>query len=105
MQPSIVKPTMSNGLIMGVLFSVNFLLSIQKNYFFVFLSYFVIASIVVSLYKMSIQFRDSACAGVISYRRAFFFIHLLFCCSHLFGRQILLFSIYQPQLFGNDDER
>lgn len=71
MQPNIIKPSMNNGLIMGVLFSLNFILSIQKNYLFVFLSYFVISTIVVGMYRMSIRYRDTECEGVLSYRKAF----------------------------------
>ncbi len=71
MQPNIIKTSMSNGLIMGVLFSLNFLLSIQKNALFIFLSYFAISAIVIGMYRMAIRFRDTQCEGFISYRKAF----------------------------------
>ena len=78
MQSNIFKSAMINGLIMGVLFSVNFLLSISKVTFLILLSYLVISFIVVGIYRMSIRFRDVECGGAIRYGKAFSFIVLTF---------------------------
>lgn len=78
MQPNIFKSAMFNGLIMGVLFSINFLLSISKNTFLALLSYLVISFILVGIYRMSIRFRDIECGGTIKYSKAFSFIVFTF---------------------------
>jgi Protein of unknown function (DUF4199) len=98
MQPSIIKTSMSNGLIMGVLFSLNFLLSIQKNYIFVFLSYFAISTIVIGMYKMAIRYRDLECKGFVSYRKAFSLILYTFFFAALVSSAVkyIYFQFISP---------
>lgn len=69
---------MLNGLIMGVLFSLNFLLSISKIPSLTLLSYVVVTFILVGMYKLSVRFRDVECEGVITYGKAYSFILLTF---------------------------
>ncbi len=83
MQPNIFKSAMFNGLIMGVLFSINFLLSISKITFFVLLSYLMIVLIIALMYRMSIHFREVDCAGTIKYGKAFSFVLLTFFYASL----------------------
>ena len=78
MQPNIVKSAMSYGLILGALFSANFLLSIPNSSLLGLLSWLVVAAILVATYKMSIRFRDNDCEGFISYGKAFSLIVLMF---------------------------
>ena len=78
MQRKIINSAMLNGLIMGFLFSINFLFSISKNTTFLLLSYTLAAIIVVTMYRMSVRHRDVDCEGVISYGKAFLFILLTF---------------------------
>jgi len=78
MQPNILKSAMLNGLIMGVVFSLNFLLSISKIPSLTLLSYVVVTFILVGMYKLSIRFRDVECEGVITYGKAYSFILLTF---------------------------
>lgn len=78
MQPNTVKSAMLNGLIMGVLFSANFLLSVSQNTFLSLLSYVVFALILVTTYRFTIRFRDIECEGFITYGRAFSYILLLY---------------------------
>lgn len=78
MQPNIIKSAMLNGLIMGGLFSINFLFSVSKISALVILSYVMITIIVVGIYKMSIRFRDEECEGAISFGKTFSFILLTF---------------------------
>ena len=103
MQPNIIKPAMSNGLIMGVLFSINFILSIQRNYIFVFLSYFVMSSIVVGMYRITIRFRESECEGVMSYRKAFLFILYTFFFAALVSSVVkfIYFQFISPDYLEN----
>lgn len=78
MQPNIIKSAMLNGLIMGVLFSINFLCSISKITAIIILSYALMIYILVAIYRSSIKFRDVECKGVISYSKAFSFVLLTF---------------------------
>ena len=78
MQPNIVKSAMSYGLILGVLFSVNFLLSVPNSSLLGLLGWFVVAAILVAIYKMSVRYRDNDCGGFISYGKAFSLIVLMF---------------------------
>jgi len=78
MQPNIMKSAMHNGLILGVIFSVNFLLSISKITALILFTYVIAVIILVVLYKIAIRFRDTECEGTITYGRAFLYIILLF---------------------------
>jgi len=78
MQPSITKTAMFNGLIMGVIFSVNFLFSVSKITTLVLLTNMMAVFIVVGMYRMTIRFRDTECKGIITYWKAFSFILLTF---------------------------
>lgn len=78
MQLQVLKAAMRSGLILGVLFSVNFLLSASQNSVLNFLTYFVVVAIVVVTYRLTIQFREGACLGYISYGRSFLFILMSF---------------------------
>jgi len=69
---------MLNGLIMGGLFSINFLFSISKITFLGILSYVLITIILMGIYKMVIRFRDEDCKGVITFWKSFSFILLTF---------------------------
>jgi len=78
MQANIMKSAMRSGLILGVLFSVNFLLSIPANTVTSLLTYVVIAAILVATYRLSVQIRDNEYGGYIKYGKAFSFILLSF---------------------------
>ena len=78
MQDNIFKSTMFNGLIMGVLFSVNFLFTSSKNLPLMLLSYLIIVLIIVLMYRMSKRYRDEECGGYIRYWRAFNYVVLTF---------------------------
>lgn len=67
MQPSIFKTSMINGLIMGVLFSLKFLLSTSKSVTFSVLSFILLIAIILVMYKMTVSFRDKELKGFISY--------------------------------------
>lgn len=78
MQPSITKSAMFNGLIMGVIFSINFLLSVSKITALVLFTNVIAALIVVGIYRLSVKFRDTECGGSISYWKSFLIILLTF---------------------------
>jgi len=78
MQPSITKTAMFNGLIMGVIFSLNFLFSVSKITTLVLLTNLIAVFIVMGMYRMAIRFRDTECKGIITYWKAFSLILLTF---------------------------
>ena len=81
MQTNVLNAAMKYGLIMGIIFSVNFLLSVTGNPIVSLLGYLVVALILVLTYRFSIAYRDYENGGAITFGHAFFFILLLF----LFG--------------------
>ena len=78
MQPSITKSAMFNGLIMGVIFSINFLFSVSKITSLVVLTNVIAILIIIGIYRMAMQFRDTECNGIITYSKAFSLILLTF---------------------------
>ena len=78
MQQSVLKSAMFNGLIMGVIFSINFLFSISKITALILLTNVVAVFIVVGIYQLTVRYRDTECEGFITYRKAFLLILLTF---------------------------
>jgi len=74
MQPSITKSAMFNGLIMGVIFSINFLCSVSKSTILIMLTNFLAIAIVIGIYRLTVKFRDTECEGFITYWKAFSYI-------------------------------
>jgi hypothetical protein len=88
MQVNIMKSAMQSGLILGLIFSGNFLLSVSNINALMALTYVVAAFIVYYIYKTAIKFRDTECDGVISYGKSFLFIILLFFYAALISTAI-----------------
>lgn len=78
MQPNLTKVTMSNGLILGALFSVKFLLSTSESYIASVLQLALFTLILVHTYRSSIKNREINFEGTISYFKAFNFVFLSF---------------------------
>lgn len=78
MHANIFKSTMFNGLIMGVLFSLNFFLSASKNVSLLLLSYLLIAIMIVVSHRMAVRYRDNECGGYINYWMVFNYVVLTF---------------------------
>jgi hypothetical protein len=83
MQPNIIKSAMLNGLIMGVLFSINFLCSLSQITAIILLSYILMIYILVAVYRSTVKFRDVECNGVITYSKAFSYVLLTFFFASL----------------------
>ena len=98
MQPSISKSAMFNGLIMGVIFSINFLLSVSKNTTLVLLTNVIAVLIVVGIYRQSVRFRDTECEGFISYWKSFSLILLTFFYAALISSVVkyIYFQFINP---------
>lgn len=74
MQVNIMKSAMKSGLILGILFAINFLLSTSSSLYLGALTYVIMAIILIAAYRFTIQFRDKECEGYITYGRSFLFI-------------------------------
>ena len=98
MQKNITKSAMHSGLIMGLLFSVNFLFSIAKIPVLQFLTYIIAGFILVGMHKMSVRYRDMECDGAISYGKAFLFILLTFFYAALISTVVkfVYFQFIKP---------
>ena len=94
MQPNIIKSAMTNGLILGVLFSFNFLFSISKSIPLVLLSYGLMAFILYFTYTSANRYRDKECNGIISFGKSFSFILLSFFFAALIS-SIVKFVYFQ----------
>lgn len=69
---------MMNGLVLGILFSLNFWCSTSKQIVPLLLSYAIIVVIIVLIYRMAVRFRDVENGGYISYWNVFNFTVLTF---------------------------
>ena len=89
---------MRNGLILGIVFSVNFLFSISGNLLLGFLSYAAIAIIIYLSHKFTVNYRNVDCDGAISYRHALAYVVLLFLYAALISAIVkyLFFQYLNP---------
>lgn len=78
MQQNIFRSSMFNGLIMGGLFSLNFLFSVISNPYLSLLSYLLIIYILIYTYKSTVKYRDNENNGIITFGKAFTFITLTY---------------------------
>ena len=90
MQSNITKSAMLNGLWIGLLLSLKFLLSTQKSNTLGFISLFISVSIIFVLYRMAQSFRDKELNGVIEYNKAFSFIFQLYFYGAMISSLVML---------------
>lgn len=74
---------MKQGAYFGVLFSANFLCSTSSSAFLQFLTYFITASIAVTLWRRTCLYRDKHTQGVISFMQVVWFIMTVFIFATL----------------------
>ena len=98
MQPSVTKSAMFNGLIMGVIFSINFLFSVSKITSLLLLTNLLAIFIIIGIYRMAIRFRDTECKGYITYWKAFSLILLTFFFAALISSVVkyIYFQFINP---------
>ncbi len=89
---------MINGLILGTLFSVNFLMSASGLAFMSLLSLVLMVVIVFVMFKLVVKFRDTESDAVISYRVSFSYILLSFFFASLISSAVkfVFFKYIQP---------
>lgn len=103
MQVNIMKSAMRSGLFLGILFSLNFLMSIPSGFITRFLTYVIIGVIIVATYRLTIQFRENELGGYINYGRAFLFILLSFFYAALISSLVkfVYFQFINPDYLSN----
>ena len=95
MESKVSKSAMINGLIVGLLLSLKFLLSAQKFSFAGFLSLAVSIYIVLVLFRLAISFRNKELEGFISYKYAFRYVfQIYFYGSIISSLVILIYTSY-----------
>ena len=123
MESKVSKSAMTNGLIVGLLLSVKFLLSAQKFSFATYLSLVVSIYIVLVLFRLAISFRNKELDGIISYKYSFRYIFqiyfygsiissfVIFIYTSYFNHEYLDFlfnetlKMYQAIKFPMDDQK
>ncbi len=78
MKSNLFNTTMRNGLVLGVLFSLNFIVSTFNNSLVALFSYLITALIVYLTYQYTVRFRDKESGGVMTFGQGFVFVFLLF---------------------------
>lgn len=98
MQSNLMNSSMRNGLILGILFSINFLMSTANNVFLGLLSYVVVGFIAYLIYRYTAKFRDKDCDGAITYSHALMYIILLFVFGSLISAivKLIFFKFINP---------
>lgn len=81
------------GLILGILFSVNFLISLTGSGFAGFLSFLITILIVYYTYRSVVKFRETECNGAITYGKSLAYIVLSFFFAALIGAAVKYFYV------------
>ncbi len=84
---------MINGLIMGGIFTFNFLLSLPKSSILALLSMAITCVIVVLMYRMAVKFRDNECEGTITYGKSLSYIFSTFFFGSLIVAIVKFFYV------------
>lgn len=95
------RHAMNFGAIMGLVFSINFLITTIKS--LVFLQYIFIVAIIYLAYRFVIHFRDNVNEGEISYGYAFLYILQLFMYASMISAVVryLFYSYIKPDFLQN----
>lgn len=84
MKSKMMNVAMKNGLILGILFSINFFLSVLgTNILLGLLSYVLLALIIYLTYRYSVKFRDIDNDGTIKLGQSVLFVFLMFFFASL----------------------
>ena len=81
---------MKNGVSLGVIFSLNFILTPSSNAVVQVLTYVILVFIMLSTWRYTCMFRDNESGGSISFYRAFSYIFLLFFFASLISAAVKL---------------
>lgn len=100
MDENIKKTAMLNGLIVGGLMSLKFLLGTSKLGFISFLALVVSVGILLFMYRFAVEYRDKENSGILSYGQAFrFLFQIYFYGSIVLSLIILLYSTFINKVY------
>lgn len=99
MQQSLVRATMKNGLILGALFSANFLISLSKSFIGSIATIALLIYILVFTYKSATKHRDNNLSGEITYIQSVIFIILSFFYAGIISSivKFIYFQFINPE--------
>ncbi len=103
MKSNLFNITMRSGLVLGVLFSLNFIISTFNNPILGLLSYLITALIVYLTYQYTVGFRDKENGGVITFGQGFLFVFLLFMFASIIsaGVKYIFLQFINPDYLQN----
>lgn len=90
MEQSMKKTAMTNGLIIGGLLSLKFLLSTINSGFISIITFSISIFIIFALYRFATRYRDNECEGIINYSRAFSFIFQVYFYGSIVSSLVML---------------
>ena len=90
MQSNVTKSAMVNGLWIGLLLSLKFLLSTQKTNILAFASLIISISIIFVLFKITLSFREKELNGIIDFKKAFNYIFQLYFFGAVISSLVML---------------
>ncbi len=96
---NIWNSTMQNGLILGIIFSANFIFSVSNIGILALLSFLIPVVVLVMTYKYIIKYRETDCGGAISYSHGLFYTILLFFFAALISAVVkfVYFRFINPE--------
>ena len=103
MKPEALKHAMYFGLMLGVVFALNFFFSTLHNGWFVLLMLFVTFTIPYLVYRLTVDCRDRVSGGVISYGAALWYGTQLFFYAALISAvfKFIYFKFLNPDYLPN----
>jgi hypothetical protein len=98
MQENIFKSAMKSGLILGVLFTLDFILTVIGGTVSGLLGWVVLVATIVVIWKLSCQYRDNECEGIISYGKSLGYILLSVFYASLISAfvSLIYFQLINP---------
>lgn len=84
---------MRYGLVLGLLFSLNFLLSVTGNPMLGMLTYLITGLILYLTYRYSVHYREKECGGTISFGHTFGFVLLLYLFASIISAFVKYFYL------------
>lgn len=97
------KHAMTWGLVLGVAFSFNFILSSSSSTWLGLLSYLVIAGILYLTYRFTCHYRNTECDGAITYGQGLSYIILLYFFASIISSifKYVYFQFINPEYLTN----
>lgn len=90
MRQNIKNSARTNGLIIGALLSIKFLISTQNNTLLSMIALLVSVTIIIVIYQFAVKFRNNVCEGSIGFGQAFSYVFQVYMYGALISSLIAL---------------